>query len=141
MKKGKILLVAILLLAMNMLSLVLCGCSISNGNDEKIADVDFTVVDEVNLVQEIKDVIEEKKAEAFRVIFSEDENMYIVVGYGEQKTSGYSIAVDELYLTKDSIHINTSLIGPSKGETINDEPTYPYVVVMIENTDYPVVFD
>jgi len=122
-------------------TLLLCGCSISEGSTEKVADIDFTVVEEENLPQEIKNVIEEKKEDEFRVIFSAEENMYIAIGYGKRETSGYSIAVKDLYLTENSIRVKTSLLGPSKGETINEEPTYPYIVIMIENRDYPVVFD
>lgn len=132
---------SVILTAILLLTLTLCGCSVSDSSKEKVADIDFTVVDEENLPQEIKDVIEEKKAEEFRVIFSAEENMYIAVGYGERSTSGYSIAVKALYLTENAIRIDTNLIGPAKGETINEEPTYPYIVVMIENMDYPVVFD
>ncbi len=132
---------SVMLAALLLASLTICGCSISDSSREKVADIDFTVVDEENLPQEIKKVIEEKKKEEFRVIFSGEENMYIAVGYGERSTSGYSIAVKELYLTENAIRVDTNLIGPAKGEVINEEPTYPYIVVMIENMDYPVVFD
>ena len=122
-------------------SFMLCGCSVSDSSTKKVADIDFTVVDEANIPQKIKDVIAEKKEEEFRVVFSAEENMYIAIGYGKHKTSGYSIAVKDLYLTENAIRIDTNLIGPQKGETINEEPTYPYIVIMIENIDYPVVFD
>ena len=51
-------------------TLLLCGCSISEGSTEKVADIDFTVVEEENLPQEIKNVIEEKKEDELCVIFS-----------------------------------------------------------------------
>ena len=127
--------------ALTIATFALVGCSISGSNEEKVADIDFTVVEEENLPQEVKDVIEQEKKEEFRLVFTAKENMYIAIGYGEKSTSGYSIAVKSLYLTSDSIRIDTNLIGPQKGETINEEPTYPYIVVMIENMDYPVVFD
>lgn len=117
------------------------GCSLSNSSTEKVADVDFTVVADAEIPQEVKEVLEEKKQEEFRVVFSADENMYIAIGYGERKTSGYSISVEELYKTADSIRVKTNLIGPSKGETISEETTYPTIVIKIENSDYPVVFD
>lgn len=120
---------------------MLCGCSVSDSSTEKVADIDFTVVTEENLPQEVKDVIEEKKTEEFRVVFSAKENMYIAIGYGKQNTSGYSISVKELYRTENSIIVDTNLIGPSKGETISEEETFPYIVIMIENMDYPVVFN
>lgn len=117
------------------------GCSITDSSKEKVADIDFTVVTEEQLPKEVKDVIEEKKAEEFRVVFTAEENMYIVVGYGMKETSGYSIAVKDLYRTENAIRIDTNLIGPQKGETINEEATYPYIVIMIENMDMPIVFD
>ena len=131
--------IAVLLLVSTIF--VISGCSISDSSRDKVSDIDFTVVDEQNLPKEIKDVIEEKKADEFKVIFSAEENMYIAIGYGMKETSGYSIAVNDLYLTEDSICIDTNLIGPKKGETISGEATYPYIVVMIENMDYPVVFE
>lgn len=123
------------------LVVMVCGCSVSDSSNEKVADVDFTVVTEENMPQEVKDIIEEKKTEEFRVVFSAKENMYIAVGYGKQNTSGYSISVKELYRTEDSIIVDTNLIGPAKGETISEEETYPYIVIMVENMDYPVVFN
>lgn len=124
-----------------LVTFALSGCSISGSAKEKVADIDFTVVEEENLPQEVKSVIEQEKKDEFRLVFTAKENMYIAIGYGEKSTSGYSIAVKDLYLTSDSIRIDTNLIGPQKGETINEEPTYPYIVIMIENMDYPVVFD
>ena len=67
--------------------------------------------------------------------------MFIAIGLGISETRGYRFSVKDLYLTENSIRVKTSLLGPSKGETINEEPTYPYIVIKIENRDYPVVFD
>jgi hypothetical protein len=127
--------------AVLLVCLAICGCSIAGSSREKVADVDFTVVSNEQLPSEVKEVIEEKKSDEFRVVFTAGENMYIAVGYGAQKTSGYSIQVEELYLSEKYIYIDTNLIGPSKGETINEEITYPYIVIMIENMDYPVIFE
>ncbi len=129
------------LVCLAIITLAIAGCSVTDSSETKVADIDFTVVEEKNLPAEVKQIIEEKKAEEFRVVFTAKENMYIAIGYGEKSTSGYSISVKDLYLTEDSIRIDTNLIGPQKGETINEEPTYPYIVVMIENMDYPVIFD
>ena len=67
------------------------------------------------------------------------------MGYGIQPTGGYSISVEELYLSTNAIYINTNLIGPMKGETVTEVESYPYLVVQIENRmDYSeksVVFE
>ena len=63
-----------------------------------------------------------------------------MVGYGEQPTGGYSIEVDELYLTENAIVIDTELEGPEKGEPTGVEKSYPYVVVRTEYLEEPVIF-
>lgn len=57
-------------------------------------------------------MIAEKGTEPFKLTYSDNQNLYISIGYGEQKTGGYSIAVDALYLTDDAIYVSTSLLGP-----------------------------
>lgn len=130
-----------LLVMIGSMMMMACACSMSDSSKEKLADLDFTVVDEIDLPQEIKTLLEEKKGNEFRVVFTAKENMYIAVGYGAKDTSGYSIAVNELYQSTDSICIKTSLIPPAKGENVVKQTTYPYIVVMLENMDCPVIFD
>lgn len=40
--------------------------------------------------------------------------LYLVVGYGRQPTGGYSIIVDELYTTENTIVFATTLTGREK---------------------------
>lgn len=63
--------------------------------------------------------------------YSDNQNLYISIGYGEQKTGGYSIAVDALYLTDDAIHVSTSLLGPDiTGQKEGaGKPSTPYIVL------------
>ena len=89
---------------------------------------------------ELKQIITEKTAQPFKLTFSDEQNLYIVVGYGSQSTGGYSIAVNALYLTSNSIVIDTELLGPAKGENPAPETSYPYVVVKTENLENPVIF-
>jgi hypothetical protein len=65
----------------------------------------------------------------------------MAVGYGEQKTGGYSILVKKMTETKDKIFLNTELRGPSKEETVLEKPSFPYVVIKIENISKEVVFE
>lgn len=90
--------------------------------------------------QELFTMVEEKKTEPFKLTYLDDQNLYIVVGYGEQPTGGYSITVPELYLTENSIVIKTDFLGPKKGEKAGEGPSYPFVAVMTEPSDSPVVF-
>ena len=79
-------------------------------------DLEFSVVGDGDVPAELKQIISEKTLQPFKLTFSDEQNLYIVVGYGPQSTGGYSIAVKELYLTENSIVIDTELLGPEKGE-------------------------
>ena len=119
---------------------ILGGCSANKDEGDKVRDLEFTVVGEAEVPQELAKIIGEKKTAPFKLTYSDDQNLYIVVGYGEQATGGYSIAVDDLYLTANSIVIDTELKGPEKGENAGAEKSYPYIVVKTEFLENPVVF-
>lgn len=127
-------------LCMNLLCMCLFGCSEEKAA-EKVRDLDFTVVATENIPDELIGVLEEKKATPFYQAYSDGDFMYLCVGYGEQETGGYSITVDELYLTNANVCMSTTLIGPGAAEERLKSPSYPYVVVCTESIDKPVLFE
>jgi hypothetical protein len=132
---------AILLLMIVITAIGLIGCKSEDTDIKKIKDLDFTVVEDADLPGELKEIIDEKKEDPFKLSYSNKDNLYIVVGYGKQNSGGYSIAVDELYLTSNAIYIDTNLIGPSQEDMVSQGVTYPYVVVKLEFMDESVVFE
>lgn len=120
---------------------LLAGCSVERTDQQKIEDLDFVVVEESQIPEDLKVLIEEKKQNEFKMTFDTEEDKYIVTGYGAQKTNGYSICVEELYVTSNAIYINTNLIGPSKGEAVSEVESYPYIVVKVKYMDKSVVFE
>lgn len=120
--------------------LFISGCKISKDDGKKVRDLEFTVVGEVDIPAELKQIITGKLSQPFKLTFSDEQNLYIVVGYGSQSTGGYSIAVKELYLTDNSIVIDTELLGPEKGENPAPETSCPFIVVKTENLENPVIF-
>ena len=128
---------------MLLLCVVLTGCGMSGEGNIKLSDLDFTVLSEEKIPEELKTVIAEKGSEPFRLTYSDNQNLYISIGYGEQKTGGYSIAVDELYLTDDAVHVSTSLLGPDiTGQKSGaGKPTTPYIVIKTELLDKTVIYD
>lgn len=123
-----------------LLFMIMGGCKGNNAEQKKIRDIDYTIVPIRDIPEELLEIIENEKKEVIRKTFTDKENLYIVIGYGEQPTTGYSIAVKELYEGKSVVYIKTWLIGPDKMEKVVDRSTYPYIVVKIENTDKRVVF-
>ena len=113
------------------------------GNNEvvRIRDLEFTVAPEHEIPEALLATINEKKANPFKLTYTTkgNEYLYIAVGYGAKNTGGYSISVDDLFLSTNAIYINTNLIGPGK-DLATQAITYPYLVVKLEYMDKSVVF-
>ena len=116
------------------------GCSFGSVSKDKVRDLSYTIVPEEDIPEELKTIIEEKKAQAFQLSYAAGDDLYIAIGYGEQKTGGYSIVLEELYTTEDSVVVATNLLGPGSDEEVKNTPTYPYIVVKTEYLDLPVVY-
>lgn len=122
------------------LSLSIIGCGNKAGDVKKIRDLEFTVVEDTDLPDKLANFIESKKDNPCKFSYSNEDYLYIVQGYGAQKSGGYSISVTDLFLSENAIYIKTNLIGPGKDEPVTQNITYPYVVVKMEYMDKPIVF-
>ncbi len=121
--------------------ILFAGCKSEKTDIKKIKDLEFTVVEDADIPEPFKKIIDEKKKQPFKMSYTDSDYLYIVVGYGEQPTGGYSISVDDLYLTSNAVYIFTNLIGPSEKDYVTNALTYPYVVVKTEFIDKVVVFN
>lgn len=131
----------VILLLVALLSFLLVACNNKQSKPDKVKGLEFTVVEDADVPDKLMEAIKEKKSQPFKLTFSDEEYLYIAVGYGEKPTGGYSIAVDEFYLTENAVYIDTNLIGPAEDEFVSNAVTYPYVVVKTEFTDKRVLFD
>lgn len=114
------------------------GCSIYKEDETKIKDVEYTVVASQDVPKEME--INENSKEPFEVTYADQGYLYASFGYGEQKSSGYSILVESCYESENTIFIKTRLKGPKKGEKIIEKPTCPYIVLKMEYNEKEVVF-
>lgn len=128
------------MLAIVMLFMLTSCNKVKKQENDKIKDLDFTVVDEADIPDVIAAKIEESKQDEFKFSFSDGQYLYIVVGYGEQPTGGYSIQVKEVYETKDYVVVLTELLGPSKDDNVTMSLTYPYIVVKTQDLSLPVYY-
>lgn len=122
------------------MTFLFAGCGFGEEEENK-TNLEFTVVDEERLPEELKKLVEEKKAEEFKLTYADGGYLYLCIGYGKQETGGYSIAVNELYATDNAIYVDTNLIGPKEAEARGDNPSYPYLVIKTPFIDKTVVFD
>lgn len=116
------------------------GCGKDEKGNEKLEDLEFTVVGEKDAPPALSELITKKKEREFKLTYADGQDMYIVVGAGPQTGGGYSITVKELYRTENSIVIRTELMGPEKGEAKGTENSYPVLIVKTAFSELPVVF-
>ncbi len=119
--------------------LLLYGCATSQ-SQEKVRDLEFTVAGPGEIPQDLAQIITEKQQTPFKLTYSDNDNLYIIVGYGAQDTGGYSIRVNELYLTENSIVIDTELLGPESKDGAGGSQSFPFIVVKTEFSELPVIF-
>lgn len=121
--------------------MLLGGCTLLSEEKVKLRDLDFTVLGEEAIPEQLTAIIAEKKAKAFQITYSDNVNLYICIGYGQQETGGYSIAVEELYLTDANIVVGTSLLGPESSDREKKAPSCPYIVIKTEYLEQTVMFE
>ena len=108
--------------------------------EEKVKDLEFTVTKEEELPEALRQQIEEKKEGDFRFTYSDNEYLYVARGYGIQETGGYSISVEDCYLSDTAICVKTRLQGPQNGEEVTKAPSYPFIVLKLELREEEVLF-
>ena len=130
----------ILLFLFIMLSCVSAGCGASEaGTADDRKEVDYTVVDIRKLPEELTELIEENKKDEIRMTYMDGADMYLVRGYGEQKSGGYSIEVAGCEEDGETIYFDTRLLGPSGQERLPAEPSYPILVAKIQAREKDVL--
>ena len=131
MKKICLLLAALLLLA---------GCSISKVENIRVKDLDYTVVNEEDIPQELAEKMEERKEQPYQFSLESEGYLYVARGYGAQETGGYSVVVSDLYLGEGAIYIQTDLKGPRTAAEELPGTSYPHIVLKLEGRSEPVIF-
>ena len=66
--------------------------------------------------------------------YAVEQDIYAARSYGPQNKTGYQIKVDAVLEGEKTVRIQTSLLGPEKGEKTKDVVTYTYVVVTSKKT-------
>ncbi len=120
---------------------LLSGCTAAKQKPEKVKDVDYTILETRDIPEKLAETIEQKKEAEFKLSFETDQDLYLVHGYGEQETGGYSIVVRDLFLTENALYFDTELLGPQNGSDPPKKPSYPYIVVKTKKYKQNIVFE
>lgn len=122
---------------------ILAGTFSSCGKKEKeipkIKDLEYTVLEESEIPEELLEKVKEKKKENFDITYQSDGYLYIARGYGAQSTSGYSVKILELYETSEGIIFSSELVGPRRDELVLQIETWPYIVIKMQDIGLEVI--
>ena len=129
----------VLLLLIVVLAGSIWGCGRMRQKKEKEHGVEYTVLGEDQIPDEIRKVLDVKKQEEFQMTYQRGEELYLIRGYGKQMSGGYSIQVEEVSESENGVFCKTRLVGPDEKET-GSEPSYPCIVLRIGDTQKPVQF-
>ena len=130
-----------LLVIASIMAVCFTACGKDTAEEQSRENLEFTVVSEDRLSDELKEILDQKKESAFKLTYADEGYLYICIGYGKQESGGYSVTVNDLYETENAIYVNTNLLGPKAGSTHATSPSYPYIVLKVEFREKTVVFD
>ena len=117
----------------------LTGCELIRIEEGERTPVEYAIVKQEELPDEAVEFIEQRKQKEFQMTYLVGDVLYLLKGYGEQMTGGYSIQVEEVSESENGVFCKTRQIGPSEGNQ-GGEPSYPCIVLKIKKTGKPVQF-
>lgn len=134
MSKRSVWLICVLILAV-----MLSGCRFIKIEEGERTPLEYTIVKQEELPSEVVELIEQKKEKSFQMTYQVGNIRYLMKGYGQQLTGGYSIQVQEVSESENAVLCITRLVGPAEKNT-GSAPSYPCIVLRISDTQKPVQF-
>lgn len=137
---------AVLLVCVLLVTGLLVGCGnqskvINNGEidenkDIQLGELDFESIDESSLKEDtLKNWFEINYKNNGISTIKHNENVYILIGAGEQNTGGYSVEVTSVVGKQNEIIVSGRLNSPKESEMVIQALTYPNAIVKIPKDD------
>ena len=93
-----------------------CGCIRKKPEITGEKSAAFQLMSEREIPEELKEWMEQEKAHPFMLTYAVEQDIYAARSYGPQNKTGYQIKVDAILEGEKTVRIQTSLLGPEKGE-------------------------
>ena len=93
-----------------------CGCIRKKPEITGEKSAAFQLMSEREIPEELKEWMEQEKAHPFMLTYAVEQDIYAARSYGPQNKTGYQIKVDAVLEGEKTVRIQTSLLGPEKGE-------------------------
>ena len=98
MKKTKAVLLGVILWSL----LLISGCNFIRIEEEPRKPLEYSIVKNEEIPAELAALIQEKKKNEFQLTYQSEKELFLIKGYGQQMSGGYSISVEELGVTSQA---------------------------------------
>ena len=120
--RGRVLLAAVILM-------LLASCRITDVSEGERKELSYAIVKPGDFPPEIDQILRKKKESAFQMAYESGDDLYILRGYGKQKSGGFSIQIEEVSKSENAVFVLTKLVGPAAKEEQKGAASCPYVVL------------
>lgn len=124
-----------------LLAATITGCGISEEKEGTWKAVEYTMVKVGEIPDEVNELIANQGEKSYQMVYKSDGWLYVMRGYGRQKTGGYSIRILDVGISGETLHVKSELIGPQTKEEQKGDGSTPYFVMKLEDPGYPVIFE
>ena len=105
-RRGRVLLAAVILM-------LLASCRITDVSEGERKELSYAIVKPGDFPPEIDQILRRKKESAFQMAYESGDDLYILRGYGKQKSGGFSIQIEEVSKSENAVFVRTKLVGPA----------------------------
>ena len=105
-RRGRVLLAAVILM-------LLASCRITDVSEGERKELSYAIVKPGDFPPEIDQILRKKKESAFQMAYESGDDLYILRGYGKQKSGGFSIQIEEVSKSENAVFVRTKLVGCS----------------------------
>ncbi len=123
--------------------LIMFGCQREEKHErsyESMTDLTYEIVSGSDVPHKVNEKIFKEKEKGFGFTYRDGDVMYIVFGFGRQNTGGFSIQMAAAKESETEILIEAKLIAPGPEEVVSTSPSYPYLILKMENVEKDVQF-
>lgn len=124
-----------------LLGILAGGCGFFGKDGGQYRELDYTVVKAGEIPEEVQKLMQNQGEQPFQMTYKSDGWLYIMRGYGRQKTGGYSIKIRGVGISEEKLHVKYELLGPQTKEEQKGEGSLPWVVLKLEDPGCPVMFE
>ncbi len=105
-----------------------------------MTDLTYEIVSGSDVPHKVNEKIFKEKEKGFGFTYRDGEIMYIAFGFGRQNTGGFSIQMAAAKENEREILVEAKLIAPGPEEVVSTSPSYPYMILKVENVEKDVQF-